>query len=226
MKKFFSLLMFTCLLLFGSITVAADEISSIDSVTSGVADTGETHYGKSDKEITVSKESYKIAVLPYVDNSGLEGRSREMAANAVKESLKEKYPDKKHAPYTIASAKEVQAALQQHPFENADAPVLDELVAVGQAVGADRIIYLAMLPVRQKETGVMIIAGTQTYSAVVTMKMKCVDVTAGKYLFNQNVEDIGSSSSVNFWKIGQPSRAKAVKRGTLNCMRDFLTVFD
>ncbi len=226
MKKFLGLLLCSCWLFLGAAPALAAEISSIDSVTAGVADTGETHYGKSDKDITVSQESYKIAVLPYVDNSGLEGRSREMAANAVKECLKDKYPDKKNAPYTIASAKEVQAALQQYPFENTDAPVLDELVAVGRAMGADRVIYLAMLPVRQKETGVMIIAGTQTYSAVVTMKMKCVDVTAGKYLFNQNVEDIGSSSSVNFWKIGQPSRAKAVKRGTLNCMRDFLTVFD
>jgi hypothetical protein len=99
-------------------------------------------------------------------------------------------------------------------------------VKLGQATGADRIIYINMLPVREKESGVMIIAGTQTKSAVVTMKLKCVDVNEEKYIFNQNVEDIGSSSSINFWKIGEASQAKAVKRATLNCMKDFLTAFD
>ena len=47
----------------------------------------------------------------------------------------------------------------------------------------------------------MVIVGSQTYSAVVTMKLKCVDVNEECFLFNQNVESIGSSSSINFWKI-------------------------
>ena len=53
-----------------------------------------------------------------------------------------------------------------------------------------------------------------------------VDVNEEKYLFNQNVEGIGSSTSINFWKIGKPSRAKAVKRGVTDCMNFFLTSFD
>lgn len=53
-----------------------------------------------------------------------------------------------------------------------------------------------------------------------------VDVNEEKYLFNQNVEGIGSSTSINFWKIGEPSRAKAVKRGVTDCMEFFLTSFE
>ncbi len=203
---------------------AAQEESSIDSISTGVADTGETKFGKAKGNIKASTASYSVAVLPYVDASGLEGRSREMAVNAVKGALKTKYPGK--GKVKIASAQLVDKAMKAYPLENTDTPVLNELVTLGQAMGVDRVIYINMLPVRQKETGFMVIAGSQTYSAVVSMKLKCVDVAAKKYLFNQTVEDIGSSSSINFWKIGQPSRAKAVKRGASNCMRDFLTAFE
>lgn len=205
---------------------ANEDVSSIDSVTAGVADTGETKFGKTDKEITQSKGHYTVAVLPYVDLSGLEGRSREMAANAIKESLKKKYPSKKGATYKIASAKLVQKALKAYPMENQDSPVLDELVTLGKAMQADRVIYLSLLPVRTKESGFMVIAGTQTSASTITLKAKCVDVTEEKYLFNQNVEEVGSSSSINFLGIGEPSKAKGVKRGVENAMRDFLVAFE
>ena len=58
------------------------------------------------------------------------------------------------------------------------------------------------------------------------MKLKCVDVGEEKFLYNQNIEGIGSSTSINFWRIGEPSRAKAVKRGVEECMRSFLTSFE
>ena len=204
---------------------APQEPSSIDVITSGTADTGATNFGKASKDITRSRASYKLAVLPYVDTSGLDGRSREMAANAIKEALNKKYPSKK-GKYKIVSAKTVQKALREHPYENSDAPVLEELVTLGKAMGVERVIYINMMPVREKETGFMVIAGTQTYSATVTMKLKCVDVKSESYLFNQSVEEVGSSSSINFWKIGQPSRAKAVKRATEEAMKDFLTTFE
>lgn len=86
-------------------------------------------------------------------------------------------------------------------FENADAPVLAELVAVGKELGVDRVIYMEMEPPRNKETGFMVIVGSQTYSSVITMKLKCVDVKTEKYLFNRIVEEVGSSSAVAFWKI-------------------------
>lgn len=171
-------------------------------------------------------EPYTVAVLPYVDVSGLEGRSREMAVNAVKEALETKYPGKKKSVTQIIGNNAVQKALVANPFENAEVPTLDELVAVGKACGADRVLFISLLPVREKETGFMVIVGSQTYSAVVTMKLKCVDVNEERFLFNQNVESIGSSSSINFWKIGEPSRAKAVKRGVEDCMRNFLTSFE
>lgn len=229
MKKFYKFLAAAMLAVFcitGSALAAEKEISSIDAIDMGVADTGETHFTNTDAEITACGLPYTVAVLPYNDVSGLEGRSREMAVNAVKDALEEKYPGKKKSPAKIVSNNVLQKALLAHPLENAEVPTLDELVAVGKACGADRVLFISMLPVREKETGFMVIVGSQTYSAVVTMKLKCVDVNEERFLFNQNVESIGSSSSINFWKIGEPSRAKAVKRGVEDCMRNFLTSFD
>ena len=205
---------------------AQEEISSIDALDKGVADTGETHFTKSDVKLTECTLPYTVAVLPYVDTSGLEGRSREMAVGAIKDTLKKKYPAKKTSVTKIVSNNVVQRALVNNPMENPEVPTLAELVAIGEACGADRVIFVSILPAREKETGFMVIAGTQTYSATVMMKLKCVDVNEEKFLFNQNVEGIGSSTSVNFWKIGQPSRAKAVKRGVTDCMEFFLTSFD
>ena len=221
MKKLYKFLaVMAVLLCFAGTALAAEkEVSSIDAIDMGVADTGETHFTNTDAEITECTQ-------PYVDVSGLEGRSREMAVNAVKEALETKYPGKKKSVTKIIGNNAVQKALLAHPFENAEVPTLEELVAVGKACGADRVLFISLLPVREKETGFMVIVGSQTYSAVVTMKLKCVDVNEERFLFNQNVESIGSSSSINFWKIGEPSRAKAVKRGVEDCMRNFLTSFE
>ena len=205
---------------------AKEEISSIDALDKGVADTGETHFTKTDMQLTECTLPYTVAVLPYIDTSGLEGRSREMAVGAIKDTLKKKYPAKKNSVTKIVSNNVVQRALLNNPMENPEVPTLDELVAIGEACGADRVIFVSILPAREKETGFMVIAGSQTYSATVMMKLKCVDVNEEKYLFNQNVEGIGSSTSINFWKIGQPSRAKAVKRGVTDCMNFFLTSFE
>ncbi len=201
------------------------EISSIDAIDQGVADTGETNYTNKDAEIVPSTAGYTLAVLPYVDTSGLEGRSREMAVGAVKDNLKIKYDSKKSNVQVLSSAA-VQNAMARYPFENAESPTLDELVKVGEACGADRVIFVNIMPARQKESGFMVVVGTQTYSSTVTMKLKCVDTNTEQYLFNQNVEGVGSSSSVNFWRIGEPSHAKAVKRGVTECMKLFLTSFD
>lgn len=203
-----------------------NEPSSIDMIDKGVADTGETNFSNTDKELVECTTPYTVAVLPYVDVSGLEGRSREMAVGAVKDALKVKYPGKKKSVNRIVSNNALQQAMVAYPMENPEVPTLAELVAVGEACGADRVLFISLLPVREKETGFMVIAGTQTYSATVTMKLKCVDVNEEKFLYNQNVEGIGSSSSINFWKIGQPSHAKAVKRGVTECMRNFLTSFE
>ena len=205
---------------------SAQPPSSIDTINQGTADTGETHFKNNKAKLTASTQHYKVAVLPYVDLSGLEGRSREMAVNAVKETLQKKYPAKKSSTVQVISSDAVQRAMQAYPFENPEVPTRDELLAVGRAVGADRLIFISNLPVREKETGFMLIAGTQTYSATVTMKLKCLDVDSGRFLYNQNVEGVGSSTSINFWKIGEPSRARAVKDGVTECMTNFLTSFD
>ena len=205
---------------------AQKEVSSIAAPDKGVADTGETHFTKTDMELTECTLPYTVAVLPYVDTSGLEGRSREMAVGAIKDTLKKKYPAKKTSVTKIVSNNVVQRALINNPMENPEVPTLAELVAIGEDCGADRVIFVSILPAREKETGFMMIAGTQTYSATVMMELKCVDVNEEKFLFNQNVEGIGSSTSVNFWKIGKPSRAEAVKRGITDCMNFFLTSFE
>ena len=227
MKRLITLIIMALVMCFSFTAFAAqEEISSIDALDKGVADTGETHFTKSDVKLTECTLPYTVAVLPYVDTSGLEGRSREMAVGAIKDTLKKKYPAKKTSVTKIVSNNMVQRALLDNPMENPEVPTLAELVAIGEACGADRVIFVSILPAREKETGFMVIAGTQTYSATVMMKLKCVDVNEEKFLFNQNVEAIGSSTSVNFWKIGQPSRAKAVKRGVTDCMEFFLTSFD
>lgn len=227
MKKFMALL--ACLLCLAAPLGAQaekQEMSSIDAVDQGVADTGETHFVKGDVKLTKCTLPYTVAVLPFMDVSGLEGRSREMAAGAVKDALKRKYPGKKKSVTKIVANNAVQKAVLDNPMENPEAPTLDELVKIGEACGADRVIFISLLPAREKETGFMMIAGTQTYSSTIMMKLKCVDVNEEKYLFNQNVEGIGSSTSINFWKIGEPSRAKAVKRGVTDCMEFFLTSFE
>lgn len=230
MRKSLRIFLAALLVACASIACAAPqeekEVSSIDALDKGVADTGETHFSKTGLEITECTLPYTVAVLPYVDTSGLEGRSREMAVGAIKDSLKKKYPNKKTSVTKIVSNNVLQKALLAHPMENPEVPTLEELASIGEACGADRVIFVSILPAREKETGFMMIAGSQTYSATVMMKLKCVDVNEEKFLFNQNVEGIGSSTSINFWKIGQPSRAKAVKRGVLDCMKFFLTSFE
>lgn len=141
----------------GTAQAAEKEVSSIDAIDMGVADTGETHFTNTDAEITECTQPYTVAVLPYVDVSGLEGRSREMAVNAVKEALETKYPGKKKSVTKIIGNNAVQKALLAHPFENAEVPTLEELVAVGKACGADRVLFISLLPVREKETGFMVI---------------------------------------------------------------------
>ena len=56
--------------------------------------------GRADKEaekkITASTVPYSVAVLPYIDQSGMDEKGRKVAANAIKDALKEKYtPAKK-----------------------------------------------------------------------------------------------------------------------------------
>lgn len=240
MKKIFTLLVTVMMLLACSSSFAAgNEVlaeepkvqeektkSSIDVFDKGVADTGETRFEVVDKEVTECKVPYTVAVLPYVDLSGLQERPREMVAGAIKEQLKKKYPAKKTSVTKIVSNNELQAAIKKTSFENPEAPTLNELVAVGEACGADRVLFISMLPVRNKKTGIMIIAGTSTQTAYVTMKLKCVDVNNEEYLFNQNVEGIGSSSSVNFIRLGEASPSKATKRGAVSCMKTFLNSFE
>ena len=110
-----------------------------------------------------------LAVKPQdvYKRQGMDEKGRKVAANSIKDALKEKYPPaKKGGVNTVASAKAVAKAMQNHPFENADAPVLAELVAVGKELGVDRVIYMEMEPPRNKETGFMVIVGSQTYRDV------------------------------------------------------------
>lgn len=243
MKKFLSFVLTALMLSVCAISFAAQEKeaaskskngsvktekvqSSIDVFDKGVADTGETKFEVVDKEVTECKLPYTVAVLPYVDLSGLEERPREMVAGAIKDQLKKKYPAKKNSVTKIVANKDLQSAIKATAFENPEAPTLNELVAVGEACRADRVLFISMLPVRNKKTGIMIIAGTSTQTAYVTMKLKCVDVNNEEYLFNQNVEGIGSSSSVNFVRMGEASPAKAAKRGAISCMKTFLNSFE
>lgn len=172
-------------------------------------------------EIVPSEASYTLAIIPTVDMSGMEEKERTVARNAIKNAFEQKYP-KKTTKVKLLTEKTVVDALHRHPFENYDAPVLAELVAIGEDLKADRVIYLSLEPTKGEEDGFMIIVGTQTYASEVSMKMKCVDVKNKAYLFNQLVVKEGSSSAVSFWKFGGASKSRSVKKAVTACMEEFL----
>ena len=151
----------------------------------------------------------------------MEEKERTVARNAIKNAFEQKYP-KKTTKVKLLTEKTVVDAVHRHPFENYDAPVLAELVAIGEDLKADRVIYLSLEPTKGEEDGFMIIVGTQTYASEVSMKMKCVDVKNKAYLFNQLVVKEGSSSAVSFWKFGGASKSRSVKKAVTACMEEFL----
>ena len=173
-------------------------------------------------KIVPSEASYTLAIIPTLDQSGMEEKERTVAQHAIKNALEQKYP-KKTTKVKILSEKAVVDAVHRHPFENYDAPVLAELVAIGEDLKADKVIYLSLAPTKSEEDGFRIIVGTQTYASEVSMKMKCVDVKNKSYLFNQLVVKEGSSSAVSFWKFGGASKSRSVKKAVTACMEEFLT---
>lgn len=176
-------------------------------------------------EITPSEAGYTIAIIPTLDQSGMEEKERIVATHAIKNAFEKKYP-KKITKVQVLDQKAVAAALRRHPFENYDAPVLAELVAIGEDLQADRVVYLSIEPTKSEEDGFRIIIGTQTFASEVSMKMKCVDAKNKAYLFNQLVVKEGSSSAVSFWKFGGASKSRSVKKAVTACMEEFLTNID
>ena len=166
-------------------------------------------------EIIPSQASYTLAIIPTLE------KERTVAKHAIQNALEQKYP-KKTTKVRILSDKTVVDAVHRHPFENYDAPVLAELVAIGEDLKADRVIYLSLEPTKSEEDGFRIIVGTQTFASEVSMKMKCVDVKNKAYLFNQLVVKEGSSSAVSFWKFGGASKSRSVKKAVTACMEEFL----
>ena len=169
--------------------------------------------------------NYTLAILPVVDMSGLEQRMLEAVSNAIEDELAKKYPPKKTKVKFVA-AEAINQVLAAQPFENAEAPTLEELVNVGRLLGADRVMFISMMTASDKESGFMVIVGSGTIRANVMMKHKFVDVNKAKYIYNNNTQAKGASSSVNFWRIGSPSKIRAIKKGVANAMHDFLISFD
>lgn len=169
--------------------------------------------------------NYTLAILPIVDMSGLEQRMVEAVSNAVEDELEKKYPPKKTKVRFVA-AEAINQVMTSNPFENAEAPTLEELVNVGRLLGADRVMFISMMASSDKESGFMVIVGSGTIRANVMMKHKFVDVNNAKYIYNSNTQAKGASNSVNFWRIGSPSKIRAIKKGVANAMREFLTSFD
>lgn len=172
-------------------------------------------------EIVPSEASYTLAIIPVLDMSGMEEKERTVAKHAIQNALEQKYPKKK-TKVNLLSEKAIVDSVHRHPFENYDAPVLAELVAIGEDLKADRVIYISLEPTKSEEDGFRIIVGTQTYASEVSMKMKCVDVKNKSYLFNQLVVKEGSSSAVSFWKFGGASKSRSVKKAVTACMEEFL----
>ena len=214
MKNFLMGVFLTGMLVFSQNTVSAAEQSDTTTQTPQKNSTEKI-------EIVPSEASYTLAIIPTVDMSGMEEKERTVARNAIKNAFEQKYP-KKTTKVKLLTEKTVVDAVHRHPFENYDAPVLAELVAIGEDLKADRVIYLSLEPTKGEEDGFMIIVGTQTYASEVSMKMKCVDVKNKAYLFNQLVVKEGSSSAVSFWKFGGASKSRSVKKAVTACMEEFL----
>ena len=214
MKNFLMGVFLTGMLVFSQSTASAAEQSDTTTQTPQKNSTEKI-------EIVPSEASYTLAIIPTVDMSGMEEKERTVARNAIKNAFEQKYP-KKTTKVKLLTEKTVVDALHRHPFENYDAPVLAELVAIGEDLKADRVIYLSLEPTKGEEDGFMIIVGTQTYASEVSMKMKCVDVKNKAYLFNQLVVKEGSSSAVSFWKFGGASKSRSVKKAVTACMEEFL----
>ncbi|HIU63463.1 MAG TPA: hypothetical protein IAB06_00265 [Candidatus Avacidaminococcus intestinavium] len=176
-------------------------------------------------EIIPSDQNYVLALLPIVDRSNMEEKERKVAMKAIKAAIEKKYP-KKNTKVKVISDKEITKAMRMYLFENYDAPVLAELVTIGKAVHADRIIYLSLEPIKSEEDGFRIIIGAQKFSSEIGMKMKFIDVNENKYLFNQFVVKEGSSSAVSFWKLGGASKSRSVKKAVTECMKEFFTNID
>lgn len=174
--------------------------------------------------IKASKGTYSLAILPVVDISGIDPSLMRASNNAIEEAISKKYP--RRCKVKVLDKKEVKKIMATYPFENAETPTLDEMVRVGQTLGVDRVMYIGIMAANDQESRVMIVVGTGTVKSRVTMKLKMVDVNARKYLFNENTVANGSSSSVNFWRIGAPSKKRAVKNGVEEAMEVFLTSFD
>lgn len=175
-------------------------------------------------KIKASNGTYSLAILPVVDISGIKPNLMRASNNAIKDAIEKKYPRK--CQVKILDKDKVDEVMNTYPFENKEAPTLDEMVRVGQTLGVDRVMYIGIMAANEKESRVMMVVGTGTVKSRVTMKLKMVDVNAGKYLFNDNTVANGSSSSVNFWRIGAPSKKRAVKHGVAEAMEVFLTSFD
>lgn len=214
MKNFLMGVFLTGMLVFSQSTASAAEQSDTTTQTPQKSSTEKI-------EIVPSEASYTLAIIPTVDMSGMEEKERTVARNAIKNAFEQKYP-KKTTKVKLLTEKTVVDAVHRHPFENYDAPVLAELVAIGEDLKADRVIYLSLEPTKGEEDGFMIIVGTQTYASEVSMKMKCVDVKNKAYLFNQLVVKEGSSSAVSFWKFGGASKSRSVKKAVTACMEEFL----
>ena len=214
MKNFLMGVFLTGMLVFSQSTASAAEQSDTTTQTPQKSSTEKI-------EIVPSEASYTLAIIPTLDMSGMEEKERTVAQNAIKNAFEQKYP-KKTTKVKLLTEKTVVDAVHRHPFENYDAPVLAELVAIGEDLKADRVIYLSLEPTKGEEDGFMIIVGTQTYASEVSMKMKCVDVKNKAYLFNQLVVKEGSSSAVSFWKFGGASKSRSVKKAVTACMDEFL----
>jgi len=176
-------------------------------------------------KIEASNKNYILAILPVVDTSGLDQRIMEGISNAIQDALKKKYPPNK-TKVRFVNAEAIAQVMASQPFENTESPTLKEMLKVGELLGADRVMYLGMMSVSDKESGFMVVVGSGTIRANVTMKQKLVDVKKGKYIYNANTMAKGSSSSVNFWRIGSPSKIRAIKKGVEEAMVTFLSSFD
>lgn len=160
-----------------------------------------------------------IVMLPVIDKSGWPSKYSDEATKIINNRFDKGIGDGK---MIILKGTDVQRAVQEANFDNADTPVLSELLTLGAKLQADYVVFFSIEPLKSEHGGFGIGVGTGTFTAKMNLKVKYVDVKSGKYIANKVVYGEGKSTSFNIGILGGgPSPKNAIGIASNKCMDQF-----
>ncbi|SDF61394.1 hypothetical protein [Sporolituus thermophilus] len=160
----------------------------------------------------------KVVFLPIVDRSGLHKKYSTAAIETINERVEKQFSADK---FILLKGEKIDKTVKEFPFENYDAPVLNELIALGKKFDADYIMFFSLEPIKAGASGFGIGVGAGKIKIDLAMKAKYVDVKKGEYVFNQVLAEQGSSSAVTIGIFGGVSPKHATVEATNKCMDKF-----